>query len=219
MDESLPQRRPLKTRSALWAIAGAAWLARRGVSPNAISLLSILFAAGACTCFAMSTQATDQSVRCALLVGAAVGIQLRLLCNMLDGMVAIEGRRRTATGDLYNEIPDRVADAFVLVGAGYAAMPMPYALDLAWACAALAILTAYLRALGQTHGAAALFLGPMAKPHRMAAMTAAAIVASVAVFWSRSAEVVWGALILVAVGTIITCIRRTRAIARHLEQR
>ncbi len=33
------------------------------------------------------------------------GIQLRLLCNMLDGMIAVDTNHRTKTGELYNEIP------------------------------------------------------------------------------------------------------------------
>ncbi|MBA2482700.1 MAG: CDP-alcohol phosphatidyltransferase family protein [Planctomycetes bacterium] len=218
MADPVVQRRPLKTRSARWAVAVAAWLARSGASPNGISLMSILAAAGACACFVLSAEVDATGMRCALFVGAAVCIQLRLLCNMLDGMVAIEGGRRTATGDLYNEIPDRIADALVLVGAGFAARNLWHAVDIAWGCAALAILTAYLRALGQTHGAQALFLGPMAKPQRMAAITLAALGAAVAVWWSRSDIVLWAALVVVAIGTAVTCVRRTRAIARHLQR-
>ena len=52
---------------------------------------------------------------------AAVCVQLRLLCNLLDGMVAIEGGKQSPTGMLYNEFPDRVADSLFLVALGYAA--------------------------------------------------------------------------------------------------
>lgn len=44
-DAAVPGRRPIATRGHPWAIAAAAWLARRGVSPNAISMVSILCAA------------------------------------------------------------------------------------------------------------------------------------------------------------------------------
>src|SRR5439155_1544730 len=83
------------------------------------------------------------------------GIQLRLLCNLLDGMVAIEGGLQSKSGDVFNEVPDRVSDALILLGAGYATAP---ALGLAWAgalgsaAALLAVLTAYVRALGATVG-------------------------------------------------------------------
>ena len=53
-------------------------------------------------------------------VATAACVQLRLLCNLLDGMVAIEGGKSTPTGALFNEIPDRLADALFLVPLGYA---------------------------------------------------------------------------------------------------
>jgi hypothetical protein len=43
---------------------------------------------------------------------------------------------------------------------------------LGWAAALVAVFVAYVRALGASVGAGQLFLGPMAKPHRMALMTA-----------------------------------------------
>ena len=46
---------------------------------------------------------------------AAGCIQLRLLCNLLDGLVALEGGRKGKAGDLFNEAPDRYADV-VLAG-------------------------------------------------------------------------------------------------------
>ena len=39
----------------------------------------------------------------------------------LDGLVAVEYGKGSATGALFNEVPDRIADSAVLVGAGYAA--------------------------------------------------------------------------------------------------
>ena len=41
--------------------------------------------------------------------------------NMMDGLVAVEGQRGSPTGALYNELPDRIQDALLLVAAGYAA--------------------------------------------------------------------------------------------------
>jgi len=54
-----------------------------------------------------------------MLLLAVAGIQGRLLCNMLDGMVAIEGGRQTKSGEIFNDLPDRVADAVIFVCAGY----------------------------------------------------------------------------------------------------
>ena len=43
-DEEDASRRPIASRSSSWAIGLSAWLARAGVTPNSISLFSILFA-------------------------------------------------------------------------------------------------------------------------------------------------------------------------------
>src|SRR5713101_4100082 len=102
-------RRPLKTRSRAWAKALAQWLTMRAVAPNWISIASLVPAAGAGACFLLLLH-TTRLVQVLLLLLAAGLIQLRLLANMLDGLVAVEGGRKTATGDLFNEIPDRFAD-------------------------------------------------------------------------------------------------------------
>src|SRR3546814_4144150 len=72
-----------------------------GVSPNLISMMSIVFAAlGAAALLELGSP-----------WGAwlcAIAIVLRLLCNLFDGLVAVEHARKTPTGVLYNEVPDRV---------------------------------------------------------------------------------------------------------------
>jgi phosphatidylglycerophosphate synthase len=79
-------------------------------------------------------------------------IQLRLLANMLDGLIAVEGGKKTPTGELYNEIPDRIADVVLLASAGYASQHGPLGAALGWCAAVLAVGTAYLRALGARRG-------------------------------------------------------------------
>src|SRR5438105_13989873 len=83
-------RRPLRSRESGWAAAWAARLARRGVSPNAISTGSVLFGAIAGACFIATRFAQSPWLIAALLLLAVLGIQARLLCNLLDGMVAVE---------------------------------------------------------------------------------------------------------------------------------
>ena len=101
-------RRPLKSRGTRWAAAAAKWAAGIGLRPNQISILSIGFAALAC-CLVLTSH-VDEGTTAWLFVGAAAGVQLRLLCNMLDGMVAVEGGLRTKTGEIYNELPDRLIE-------------------------------------------------------------------------------------------------------------
>lgn len=208
MNERIGDRRPLKTRGAGWARRLAAMLARSSITPNQISMLSIVFAlAGAAALWCGPSPM-------ALLL-CAVCIQLRLLCNLLDGMVAIEGGKSTATGALYNEFPDRVADSLFLVALGHAAGE-PW---LGWLCALLAALTAYIRVTGGSLGLAQDFRGPMAKPQRMAVMTLACLLAVAEWYWRGSSNVLLVAAWLIAAGSALTCVLRTRAIARQLRAR
>ncbi len=75
-------------------------------------------------------------------------------------------------------------------------------LSLGLACACGAVLTAYLRELGRAEGLAPDFRGPMAKQHRMAALTAGALGTLV---WAPA--LVW-ALWLVLLGTVLTAALR-----------
>jgi phosphatidylglycerophosphate synthase len=219
MDEPLnPEgRRPLKTRGKAWARALAAWLARLRIAPNAISVASIGCAFLAATAL-VGWPHVEGWCRPALLITAAAGIQLRLLCNMLDGMVAVEGKLRSPTGDLYNEVPDRISDSVILVAAGYALPGLPMAETLGWAAALLAMLTAYVRALGAGLGLPGCFHGPMAKPHRMALLTVTCVVAAALSAQPWSPWLLWGTLVVIAAGTVITSARRLHAIAAHLRQ-
>lgn len=198
-------RRPLKTRSAGWAQALGAALARMGVSPNAISTIGVMFAAGGAACFVMAP------ANAWFYLGAALGIQLRLLANMLDGLVAVEGGRQSATGPLFNEVPDRIEDALLLVAAGYAAA-LP---ELGYGAALLAFGTAYIRMTGGSLGFAQDFSGPMAKQHRMFVLTVGAVLAAFVPGKPVIAAVLWA----IAGGAALTCILRTLRIARQLKAR
>lgn len=216
---SNPNRRPLKTRSAGWANALARWLAKVGVRPNAVSVVSVFFGAGAGAAFWMSAQESPLPPGGWLFL-AAVQIQLRLLCNLLDGMIAIEGGFKTKTGEIYNELPDRFADLLIIGGAGYAAGATFYQPELAWITAGLAVTTAYIRALGVAAGASQKFHGPMAKPHRMALLTGAALVHGAWFYFTTSPPpVLFWALLIMAAGCLVTIARRCAAIARELNSR
>src|SRR5438309_3229634 len=165
-------RRPLKTRQRRWAGRIAGWLKRRGVPPNVISVASVVAAAAAAAALLLLPGEAERG-QAILLVFAGVFIQLRLLANMLDGLVAIEGGLHSSSGDLFNEVPDRVDDVVILAAAGYAIPALAWAPALGWLAAVLALLTAYIRVLGGSLGAPQTFAGPMAKPHRMFILTVA----------------------------------------------
>jgi len=210
----MTMRRPLKSRGTGWAGWAARALGRSGITPNQISLASVACAAVSAACFILFLQQGGWW----WLLPAALFIQLRLLCNLLDGMVAVEGGRQTPTGELYNEIPDRAADVLILVAAGYVTGLPGWGPALGWAAGALAVMTAYLRAFGSSLGAEADFRGPMAKPHRMALVTAACLLGAAEDALWGTRNVLTAALILVCLGALVTCVRRTAAIARHLER-
>ena len=208
-----PPRRALTTRDAAWAIACARLLTRLGVQPNAVSLCSVLFATLAAVAFATSP-VVGPGARAALLVAAATCVQLRLLCNMLDGMLAVEHGLKTPTGDLFNDLPDRIADVVVLVGAGYGAGP--YGALLGWSAAVTALLTAYVRVLGGSLGVTQRFIGPMAKQHRMFTLTVAALLAAVGSLAGMPMDALSWALAAIVLGSIVTAARRTHRIAQEL---
>lgn len=169
-------RRPIGQRNRFYAKYLTRVLANAGVTPNFISFTSIVFAAFAGACFYASAL-SEGGDRILLLIGAALFCQLRLLANMLDGMVAVEAGKGGPDGPVWNELPDRFADIFILVGAGYAvAAAGLFDAALGWAAAVAAVMTAYVREVVKSAGAPADFSGPMAKPHRMFWMTLAALV-------------------------------------------
>jgi phosphatidylglycerophosphate synthase len=212
-------RRPLKTRSSATIRRLAAGLAARGVAPNVISIASVGFAAVTAACL-VSLRAVDTDVlRAMLLLAAACAIQLRLLCNLLDGLVAIEGRHASATGELFNELPDRLSDVLSIVAAGYAVTWTAWGPELAWSAALAAVLTAYVRALGGSLALPLDFSGPLAKPHRMALLTAACIGSVAELAAGFEGRVLTVALALILVGSLVTCGVRLRHTAGALRER
>ena len=198
-------RRPIASREAGWARSMARRLAASRVTPNQISQASVGFAALAGAAFWSSAYAGD-GVRALLLLVGAAGCQARLICNLLDGMVAIEGGRKAPDGPFWNEAPDRAADMLILVGLGLAAgAPI-----LGWAAASMAVLTAYVRELGRAEGMAADFSGPLAKPQRMAVATGVAMLAAVEPLVSATNYVLPVALWVLTLGTGLTAGLRAR---------
>jgi phosphatidylglycerophosphate synthase len=212
-------RRPISQRERSWAKALTRALAKTAISPNQISFSSMIFAALAGACFAASGLASNAIDRVLVLLGAALFCQLRLLANMLDGMVAVEAGKGCPDGPVWNELPDRFADIFILVGAGYGVAALGLAEpSLGWAAAAAALMTAYVREVARGAGAPADFSGPMAKPHRMFVMTMAALLAIFEPIWRWRGESLHYALWLVAIGATFTMLNRARRALAYLRK-
>ncbi|MDO5534330.1 MAG: CDP-alcohol phosphatidyltransferase family protein [Propionibacteriaceae bacterium] len=220
-------RREVPQRSTNWAKRLAGLLRALRFTPNGISIASVAFAALGCAAFVASGFAAasgEDALRATWLVVAALCAPLRLLCNMLDGMLAVEGSLSSPTGDLYNEVPDRVSDVLFLAGAGYAATLVPGAVTVGWVAATLAVLTAYVRSLGAAQGLSNHFEGPMAKPRRMWVLVVGALLSLfepmvlVPLGLPRGTVLV-AALVVVALGSVATVIVRLTLIARDLNAR
>ncbi len=207
MSDAASNRRPIAARGSGWARLAATWLARSNVTPNQISLTSIV-------CAAIGAALLAWWPTLAGLLLCAICIQMRLICNLLDGMVAMEGGKASAVGKIYNEFPDRIADSLLIVALGYAC-GSPW---LGWLGALFAALTAYVRVFGGSLGFAQDFRGPFAKQQRMAVLTAACLGAAAESAWHAERYSLYIAAIVIVAGSLLTCITRTRAIAAQLRE-
>lgn len=201
-----------------WSLSGRAarWLIHRRISPNTISILGMLAAVAAG--IALAATAYPEFDRAGFMV-ALLGLGLRALGNILDGMVAVGSGCASAVGELYNEIPDRISDAALLVGLGFAAGSSPV---LGFTAALGAVFVAYVRAQGKACGAHHEFCGPMGKPGRM-------LVLGLVCAWGGLARSqwqsfhgigipVWG-LMAILIGCVLTVFRRLARIARALRSK
>lgn len=146
-------RRPIAARDWQPIQAAAATLVRAQASPNAISVAGMV---SACIGgFLLAETARAPAAAWLLFLAGALCVQLRLLANVLDGMVAVGRGVASPVGELYNEVPDRISDAVILVGLGYAALDPALGL----LAALLAMLTAYIRTTGRAAGAPSDFRG------------------------------------------------------------
>lgn len=216
MNKENIQRRPLKSRETKWARLLSESLLRMGFKPNQISIASLIFAILAGLFFIHVNFALIIQMKITSYLLAALCIQLRLLCNLLDGMMAIEGGLRTKWGDIFNDLPDRISDLIILVCAGYSISKIPYGSYLGWLAAVMAIMTAYIRVLGGSLGATQHFCGPMAKQHRMAMLTAGSIISCIALFAGIADHIMAFTLLLIVIGSVITSLRRLSRIVDEL---
>ncbi len=138
---------------------------------------------------------------------------------MLDGMVALAAGQASGRGEIVNDLPDRVSDVLIFVGAAHSGwMDSLFGY---WA-ALMSLGTAYVGTLGQAVGVRREFSGWMSKPWRMVALAVGAWATfflwrrqhgSSALGPLRSLE--WTCLVVVA-GCLQTCAQRLTRILRAL---
>ena len=211
-------RRELKTRQSSLAQKSAKWLSSKNITPNQISILSIFFALGGAAALFYIPKSSGNSLWFLPII-TAICIQGRLLCNLFDGLVAVEGGKGTPAGELFNDIPDRIADAVLFIAAGYALINFSeHAITLGWCTALLAVSTAYIRTLASAIGAPTDFCGPMAKQHRMFTLTLACLLSPLEPLLKiQNGSILFYALLIICIGSLLTCIRRARKAYKFLE--
>ena len=89
---------------------------------------------------------------------------------------------------------------------------------LGWFGALAAALTAYVRVFRGSLGFAQDFRGPMAKQQRMAVLTAACVVGAAEWLFTGTQYALIAAAVIIAAGSVVTCVTRTLAIVAQLRE-
>ena len=207
-------RRPIAGVFRLTARGATQFCVRARISADTISYLSVGFAAATAVCFWQSSRYP------LLLVVAPLLCYLRLWCNMLDGMVALASGMARARGEVLNDLPDRVSDVLIFVGAAHSGWMHP--LFGYWA-AILSLGTAHVGTLGQAVGGQREFSGMMSKPWRMVVLHLGAWLTYALFRWNNGDTTIGRlpaldlACLIVIAGCLQTCGQRLGRILRALK--
>ena len=209
-------RRPIAEGFRRTARGATELCLRVGVHADAISYFSIVAAALAALSFWQSSRYP------ALLIVAPLFCLLRLWCNMLDGMVALAAGKASWRGEVLNDLPDRISDVLIFVGAAHSGWMHP--LFGYWA-AIMSLGTAYVGMLGQAVGVRREFCGLMSKPWRMVALGVGAWLTFGLLRWRNGDTVIagltaleWSCVVVIA-GCVQTIGQRLSRILRALKRK
>jgi phosphatidylglycerophosphate synthase len=207
-------RRPIAEGFRRTAHRATRFCVRFGISADAISYSSIAAAMAAALCFLKSVEYPW------LLLVAPLFCYLRLWCNMLDGMVALAAGSASRRGEILNELPDRISDVLIFVGAAHSGWMRP--LFGYWA-AIFSLGTAYVGTLGQAVGAEREYGGIMSKPWRMVVLGLGAWLTYALIRWRHGDPFIehrfaldWACLIVIA-GCLQTSAQRLGRTLRRLK--
>jgi phosphatidylglycerophosphate synthase len=208
-------RRPIAQAFRRTALAPVQWCVRLGIHPNLVSYSSIVASAAAAVCF-------WQAGAVPWLLLPAVGLcYVRLWLNMLDGMVALAAGKASRTGEIANELPDRISDVLIFVGVAHSGLCHP--LGGYWV-AIFALLVAYVGTLGQAVGVQREFGGVMAKPWRMVALHVGAWT-TLGLIWFAGGNIHYGGMtvldwthLVIIAGCVQTIALRLVRIVRALQK-
>jgi phosphatidylglycerophosphate synthase len=203
-------RRPIGQVFRRTARRPVEWCVRFGIHPNLVSYSSIAASAAAGLGFWRSGDHPW------LLLPAVGFCYLRLWLNMLDGMVALASGKASPTGEIVNELPDRVSDVVIFAGVAHSGLCHPFA---GYWAAIFALFVAYVGTLGQAVGAHREFSGSMSKPWRMVALHVGAWI-TLGLLWWGDGRIRHGGLtvldwtiVAIVIGCVQTiCVRLNRIV-------
>jgi len=183
----------------------AAWLARRGVTANQVTLTACLISIA----LGGLLIALPQPPRLFLLV--PLWFFLRMAFNAVDGMLAREFGQASKLGAYLNELTDVLSDA---------ALYSPFALlpgSNPWLVATivtLSISSELAGVLGQSVGASRRYDGPMGKSDRALVFGLVGLLAGLGLRLAPYLFWVWTAVVLLLVLTLVNRVRRGLAEVR-----
>ncbi len=193
-------------------------MADAGIQPNTVSYAGVVFTFAGASLLVISPRLS--AVPAALCLFAfPLFVTLRSICNLIDGMIAVEGGKQTPSGEIYNDFPDRISDPLMFVAAGHAIIDVHWGVIAGWAAALASVIVAYTRMLGGAAGAKQYFSGPMAKTHRMLVISLTSLAGGVERLTLSTTHALLVGLIIIILGCIVTIARRLRLITRELESR
>lgn len=210
----MENRRELSSRDIGFFQKTGGFLVKLGLTPNQVSVMSVVFAALAAYGFYYLSPNSDHVLLYWAL--AFIGIQMRLFCNLIDGLMAIEGGKKTPAGEIFNDFPDRISDVLIILGASFA-IPYVWGKDLGWLASVLAVFTAYIRILGASMGKGHDFRGPMAKQHRMFVLNVTLIAWLIEFYFTNTNYSMVVGISLITVGSFVTIINRLRVLVSKLD--
>jgi len=186
----------------------ADFLIRFGVSPDVVSIASLICAFFAVLCFYYSTTSRE------LVLLAGVLVVLNSIFDALDGVIARKANRATMKGDFLDHVIDRYSDTFIICSiffAGYVHWQIGVAAIVG------VLLTSYLGTQAQALNLGRYYGGIMGRADRLVIVTLAAFVnfvypASIAGF-----SILGWAVVLIAVTSHITAVQRIFYIWNRLD--
>ena len=179
-----------------------AWLERRGVAPDLLTVAALPIAGVAAIALLVSPSAP----MALLLVPVAVVARLGL--NLIDGALARRTGRIHPRGAFYNEVGDRAADIVML--APVAVLPGAHAPSV-WLGLVVALLASFTSVATQAAGGRRSYRGILSKPGRMLLLS---VVALGALAFGPGAWAPFGPILVI--GGCLTLLERTVLAVREL---